>query len=164
MGPSGLTGYQLYRTLPGGTREGPLGGVLMSTSYIDTDARPGAVYELVAVNGFATPLTVASTTFTIARGVRVWPAPVSGSGISAQFAPPLDASGSRSVALEAAVFDGQGRRVATLANGPLTAVSGVVTIDWDGRSGAGSRVRPGLYFVRVTAPGYDARGRITVLD
>ncbi len=51
-------------------------------------------------------------------------------------------------AIEAAVFDAVGRRVATLA---AKRSSGSVTrrLEWDGRATSGKRAAPGVYFVRV---------------
>ena len=53
--------------------------------------------------------------------------------------------------VDAAVFDTGGRRVRTLATGPLAA--GAHRLDWDGRDSRGDTVSPGVYFVRVKAEG-----------
>ena len=57
------------------------------------------------------------------------------------------------------VLDPQGRRVRVLADGYLPA--GHHAIEWDGRSEAGTRVAPGVYFYRFEAGEFRARGRMT---
>lgn len=53
------------------------------------------------------------------------------------------------------VFDAAGRRIGTLADGDFAA--GRYVHHWDGRNDAGARVAPGVYFLRLSAPG----GRLT---
>jgi flagellar hook assembly protein FlgD len=48
------------------------------------------------------------------------------------------------------LFDVQGRRVTTLADGGFGA--GAHVLAWDGRDAAGARASRGLYFVRLTTP------------
>jgi hypothetical protein len=60
----------------------------------------------------------------------------------------IETPGSTSV--DIAIFDTQGRRVATLARGVLSA--GRRAIEWDGRRG-GSPAPAGLYFAKLQAPG-----------
>ena len=55
-----------------------------------------------------------------------------------------------STAVDIAIFDTQGRRVATLARGVLS--PGRRTFEWDGRWG-GSPAPAGLYFAKLQAPG-----------
>ncbi len=52
-----------------------------------------------------------------------------------------------------AVYDGRGRLVRTLHDGPLTA--GRRTMSWDGRDERGADTAAGLYFVRATTPAGD---------
>ena len=60
-----------------------------------------------------------------------------------------------------AIHDLAGRRVRALFEGDLDA--GERWIAWDGRDDDGSRVRPGVYFARVTHPGTRTIGRIVLL-
>lgn len=58
------------------------------------------------------------------------------------------------------VFDLGGRRVRSLADrafGP-----GIQNLVWDGRDAAGTRVRDGLYFVRVRSAGAEGRCRVVI--
>lgn len=49
------------------------------------------------------------------------------------------------------LFDVRGRRVVTLRDGPLPA--GGHRFSWDGRDDSGAAVAPGIYFLRLDAPG-----------
>jgi hypothetical protein len=60
-----------------------------------------------------------------------------------------------------AIHDLVGRRVRLVFEGELQ--GGDHSIAWDGRDDAGNRVRPGVYFARVTHPGTRAVGRIVLL-
>jgi 1,4-alpha-glucan branching enzyme len=80
---------------------------------------------------------------------RVWPNPSRGP-LRVDFALP------RAGEAEVAVYDTQGRRVATLAHGAQAA--GRRAVAWDGRDAAGRRAAAGLYFVRLsTAEGHATR-------
>lgn len=59
-----------------------------------------------------------------------------------------------------ALYDAQGRRVRSLA-GPFAA--GLNSVRWDGADDAGRPVRAGLYFVRLTAGGYELSRRVAVV-
>lgn len=61
--------------------------------------------------------------------------------------------------VELAVYDLFGRRLATLANGPMTA--GAHQIAWSGRDDAGNQVHSGVYFYRLKA-GNDVRSARTM--
>jgi photosystem II stability/assembly factor-like uncharacterized protein len=65
-------------------------------------------------------------------------------------------------AIDVAVYDPQGRRVATLRRGALGA--GRHALAWDGRDAAGRRVGPGVYFVRASAGGASATRRVVRAD
>jgi flagellar hook assembly protein FlgD len=58
-----------------------------------------------------------------------------------------------------AIFDAQGRVVATPASGAF--VAGRVELPWDGRDAAGHGVHSGMYYVRVETP--SASGAIPAL-
>ena len=59
--------------------------------------------------------------------------------------------------VRAEIFDITGRRVATLADGPMA--PGRHDLAWDGRAG-GTLVHPGLYFARIEANGHSASRRL----
>lgn len=46
----------------------------------------------------------------------------------------------------------------------LPASAGAASVRWDGADAAGRRVAAGLYFVRATAPGFTATGRVIVVE
>ena len=64
----------------------------------------------------------------------------------------------RAAGVSLEVFDVQGRRVSTLAEGPQTA--GWHDVRWSGRNETGGSVGPGLYFVRFRAEGREFRQRL----
>ena len=59
------------------------------------------------------------------------------------------------------VLDARGARVTTLVEGEWAAGSHLLT--WDGRDARGGRVRPGIYFVRITAGDTSWRRTVVVL-
>jgi M6 family metalloprotease-like protein len=62
----------------------------------------------------------------------------------------------RDASVELGIFDLRGRRVASLHRGPIEA--GYHDVRWEGRDDKGRSVASGLYFVRLTGPGFsDAR-------
>ena len=61
----------------------------------------------------------------------------------------------------AAVFDLNGRRVATLRHGPVAA--GEHDLVWDGRSDAGQPVAPGVYIVRLATPAATGAQKVVVV-
>lgn len=60
----------------------------------------------------------------------------------------------------AEVFDASGRRVAMLLNRDLDA--GPHTAVWNGRVKGGAEAPPGLYYVRLTLPGYSANRAVAI--
>jgi subtilisin-like proprotein convertase family protein len=60
-----------------------------------------------------------------------------------------------------AVYNVQGRKVATVAAGRYAA--GIHTISWDGSDTSGSQVASGIYFCRFTAGSYSATRRIVYM-
>ncbi len=56
------------------------------------------------------------------------------------------------------IFDLAGRRVRGLADRTLPA--GATVIPWDGREQGGARARPGVYFARLAAPGFERTVRV----
>ncbi len=63
--------------------------------------------------------------------------------------------------IEAAVYSPAGRLVRTLAS--RSEPAGRVSLEWDGRDGGGRAVEPGVYLVRVLAPGLNATRRAVLL-
>jgi hypothetical protein len=66
------------------------------------------------------------------------------------------------VAVDVAVYDVAGRRVATLASGARA--PGRLALRWDGSDASGRRAGPGVYFVRASASGATATRRVTRID
>ncbi len=67
----------------------------------------------------------------------------------------------RTATIRIDVFDAQGRRVRTLANGAFE--PGAHAVVWDGTDASGQRVRPGVYLYRMLAPGFRDQGRMVLL-
>ncbi len=61
-----------------------------------------------------------------------------------------------------AVFDVQGRRVASLHDGPVAA--GRHTTRWDARDSSGRRVSTGIYFVRFETPDFNETKKVVLLN
>jgi len=59
------------------------------------------------------------------------------------------------------IYDVSGSLVRTLVNGEKGIGRHVAT--WDGRDGAGSQVHTGVYFCRMTAPGYTSQAKKMLL-
>jgi hypothetical protein len=59
------------------------------------------------------------------------------------------------------IYDVAGRLVRTLVNG--TQKPGRKTVVWDGRSGSGQMVATGVYFYRMTAPGFEQTRKMVVM-
>ncbi len=63
--------------------------------------------------------------------------------------------------IDLAVFDGLGRRIATLASGAMGA--GLYTIQWNGRDGNNVRVPAGVYYVRLSGGASSAQRAMHIL-
>ena len=63
--------------------------------------------------------------------------------------------------VDIAVYDVEGRRLKTLAHGPVG--TGARTFTWDGTTDAGTEVRPGIYLVGLRAPGTSETRRVVRL-
>ncbi|HMA75789.1 MAG TPA: FlgD immunoglobulin-like domain containing protein [Candidatus Krumholzibacteriaceae bacterium] len=59
------------------------------------------------------------------------------------------------------IYDVSGRLIRTVLNGPQT--SGQKTVTWNGRDSRGLNVASGVYFYRLTAPGYKKTLRMVLL-
>ena len=64
--------------------------------------------------------------------------------------------------IELCVYDLRGRRIATLVEGEQA--PGTRTVVWQGTDNRGERVSSGVYFVRLTAPGFVASGKMVMLE
>jgi flagellar hook assembly protein FlgD len=60
----------------------------------------------------------------------------------------------------ASLFDAQGRRVRSFE---AVRGEGFHTVDWDGADQAGNRVSTGVYFLKVTGPGGNAKARVVLV-
>jgi hypothetical protein len=60
------------------------------------------------------------------------------------------------------IFDVRGRLVARLVDGPQSA--GHKLVRWDGMDRRGRRASSGVYFCRVTAPGFDETRKMTLVE
>ncbi len=85
---------------------------------------------------------------------RLWPNPTSGT-IAVTYA----IAGAGRVQLD--VYDVSGRLVRRLVDGERRA--GTETVVWNGKSEAGSGVKDGVYFTRLTGPGVRATRRVILL-
>jgi hypothetical protein len=154
VGPAGLAGYRLYRLPPGGEGEGVRIGpeLIVETRYLDRDPQAGSAYRLAAINGLGEELEIGHLRLALdLAGLRAWPSPVSSRGVvTVAFAAPSAAPGVAATDLDVGVFDVGGRRVATLASGYVRPEAGIVRLEWRASDRGGAR--PGLYFVRATAP------------
>jgi hypothetical protein len=89
-----------------------------------------------------------------ALGVPV-PNPTSG-GLRIDFAVPA-----RGGNVELLVYNVEGRRVVSLSGGTLA--PGYRSVTWDGRDTGGSRVSPGVYFVRMVSADFTATRKAVIL-
>jgi len=88
---------------------------------------------------------------------RPYPNPASGV-VSLGFA----FAGDQTRAVEAEVFDVQGRTVRTLLRETLTA--GAYRISWDRTNEAGRTVTHGIYFIRLRSDSFAVTEKILVID
>jgi YVTN family beta-propeller protein len=144
-------------------RSAGTGGVDMLADRDDREALARFVESIDATTkpfdptaGSPVPVTAqqqAQTPATL-QGPRVSPSPARhGASISFALATPGRA--------QVAIYDLLGRRIATLADGPLPA--GPQNLRWDGRARDGSPAWPGVYFVRLVTAGREMSARFAVV-
>ena len=86
-------------------------------------------------------------------GLRAWPSPVRrGQPLRVAFATPVGARDQSANQFDVAVFDARGRRIATLARGPVASSGGMVSLEWNGRGPDGTPASPGSYLLRAATP------------
>jgi hypothetical protein len=110
----------------------------------------------IDADGLPLPLSTSVTPVTLRGGELLGaphPNPFAG-GVRVNFLAPRDG------AVRLAVYDLEGRRVATLLDGDVDA--GVHSARWDGRDSGGAQVAAGLYLVRLTGFGRDETRRVTL--
>ncbi len=155
FGPAGIAGYRVYRRPPGASGDGERVGPdpIAATTYLDATGVPGSTYALRALSGLGEETAVGQVAIEVAiGGLVVWPVPAhGGEPVRLAFVAPTDAAGRAPADLDVTIYDITGRRVATLAAGPLATVVGRVSLAWDGRM-HGGHAAAGIYFVRVEAP------------
>ena len=169
--PSAATDFDYFEVHRAGLPEFEVGpGTLVyttaSTSWEDAEGTPFHHYRLVAVDRAGNRSDPADPETTTAASVP--PSPQSFAlrqNIPNPFNPstviPFDVpTGGGEVTL--AIFDVAGRRVATLVNGFVE--EGRRRVTWYGNDERGRRVASGVYFMRLTAPGYTRTIKLTVVQ
>ncbi len=168
-GESDLAGYRVYR---GGSPAFTIGPATLvaqvgtaTTSYHDA---PGtvAIYKLTALDAHGNESAAATIVPAGTAGVEprvpaalalAAPTPNPASrGARIEFALP------HAGRITLAIYDTDGRRVRTLADGERAAGPGVA--EWDLRDDAGRRVAPAVYFVRLAAEGRVSTRRLVTLE
>ena len=124
-------------------KTGPTGNL-----YVVSISR-GSVFEIFRTPEATNTASQATRSETSASGLRASSPIVSGIASSIRYALPERSE------IDLAIFDLQGRRVATLVSAVAEAGSRVDT--WNGTNQSGSPVTPGAYFVRLGARGLSGK-------
>ena len=119
---------------------------------LDYDARPGQTYfyrfDLMIQGSFVSYGPYAVTiSRELARPMSAAVSPNPGRGPAKVSITVPGAPGDPPLAIDAALFDLEGRALRTLHRGPLA--RGSTTLEWDGRDGRGRVIGPGLYYLRL---------------
>jgi len=156
LGATGWT-YEIHFDDAGATLDSTYTATL--TFGVSDEALPGATAGAdLVVHLSAKPVSgTADVTPGLPTALRFYPPRPNPLSAGATFAFDLP----RDAAVDLAIFDLGGRRVATLAAGDLTA--GRHTAFWNARNERGSRVPAGIYFASFTAPGLKQSTRVVVL-
>ena len=144
-GPEDLGGYRVekrfhsddWQSVTAFTRE---------TSLTDPNGAPGTEYRLFGINGLGQELLLGQTLFGRLTPLQAGPLPFRGGNMQISFA-----SDGGSLETEVALFDLQGRKVRSLANGLYPV--GIQTVSWDGRTDGGQLAASGAYFLRLSDGG-----------
>jgi hypothetical protein len=67
----------------------------------------------------------------------------------------------RETFLSIAIYNMLGQKVATIYEGPQT--PGVRTFEWNGRNSSSGDVPSGIYFIRMSAPGFEAVRKVMLI-
>lgn len=86
----------------------------------------------------------------VLRPARVTVFPNPGSGTATLEMTLAGGAAQSGLAVEATLFDAQGRRVRELYRGTLP--RGLTSLPWDGRDAGGASLDPGVYFLRFSTP------------
>ncbi len=111
-------------------------------------------------------VTEADVRTSATSGVEVAGAPPAATWLGAGFPNPFSASTEiaysipSAARLEVGVYDVNGRKLATLAEG--TASAGRHAVRWDGRDAAGRQLPAGVYFVRLDLAGHQEARKIVL--
>lgn len=141
----------------GGTEPIPANAPESGVALLRLRLRPGATaggeialaaHDFATADGMAldTPNAEARLDLAALGRVALSPARPNPFGATTSFTLTLPEEG----AVDAAVFDALGRRVATLMR-ETRAAAGVYTLRWDGAADDGTRAAGGVYFVRIAA-------------
>ncbi len=162
-----LRGYRLYRGSSPSFVPSPANRVVepASTAYVDPAGAP-YWYKVSAVDVHGNESSVATVlpSFTTGADDAMLPRELSLAAPQPNPAPgatTLRFALPRAGAVSLAVFDPNGRRVRTLAEGERPA--GEQSVRWDGRGESGDRVGAGLYFVRLQSDGRVLQRRVALL-
>jgi hypothetical protein len=160
--------YRVYRDLLPLTQADP--GLLVhetaNTFWSDAVAN-GSQYFYIVTAVDAAPNESAAASTTTVSSVRPGPGPARFAllpNVPNPFNPEttirFDVPSASTVTLR--VFDVRGRVVRTLQDATLP--QGRHALRWDGRNQSGQAVASGVYFVRMTAPGFAATRKVTLIE
>jgi len=157
-----LDGFQVMRRDPGGEAQELVGGLLVpeTREFVDITAKPGQGHEY-AVWGYGVTGMPGRSDFV---SVSV---PTGDTALEQNHPNPFNPlttipfNLAARQAVELAVFDAGGRRVATLLNTELD--PGPHEVDWDGTDDRGRPVASGVYFYRLTAGGAEQTKKMMLL-
>lgn len=159
-GPADLAGYKVERADMGADDWRVLTPLIKETEYNDAAGTPGMQYRLTGVNGLGEEFELGVASLPPPRPLAAWPVPYHGGNLTITFATSGGLGGGPAPA-EVAVFDLQGRRLKTVAEGDYDA--GMQTVTWDGMDQGGRPVSAGVYFLRAVSGGNDTKLKLVVV-
>jgi hypothetical protein len=128
--------------------------------YTDAGAQPGTgyVYRVESANDPSRSFTTVTVYIAVTRAglSQNYPNPFNPSTMIEYLVPDGTA---RKISL--VVYDVHGARVRTLVDNAQT--GGRHVVEWDGRDNRGNRVSSGIYFYRLTQPGYTGTKKMVLL-
>jgi hypothetical protein len=159
-GPADLAGYKIERADMGTDDWKTLVSLISETVYQDGSGTAGMQYRLTGVNGLGEEFELGVASLPPPRPLAAWPSPYRSGSLTITFATSGGLGGGPAPA-EVAVFDLQGRRVKTVADGDYDA--GTQTVTWDGLDQGGRAVSAGVYFLRAVSGGQDTKLKLVVI-